>query len=179
MNLFSDILKGERIELRVLKPTFENINMIWDVYSHNREFVTRFDEDNLETKEQFLIGLNFASRPESKNKDWFIFLDDKLIGHINIWNYSKENKKCEIAYWLAEIETGKGYITEAMKLVEKELFNNDINRIELICDTQNIASRRVAERSGYALEGIKRKSCIYKNGRVADDCLYAKLREDL
>lgn len=178
MNLFADILRGDRIELRVLKPTFENVNTIWAVYEPNIEFINEFDSDDIDTKEKYLIFLNNVSKPESTNKDWFIFVDDKLVGHINIWAYSAENEKCVIAYWFAKSETGKGYIAEALKLLESELFNNGINRIELGCDAENIASRKVAERNNYILEGIRRKNHKDKDGNFSDAYFYAKLKDD-
>ena len=40
---------------------------------------------------------------------------------------------------------------------------------------ENIASRRVVEKNGFKLEGVREKS-IYKNGIVYDECIYGKLK---
>ena len=40
----------------------------------------------------------------------------------------------------------------------------------------NAASRRVLEKCGFALEGVKKRS-VYKNGEYSDSCMYALIKE--
>jgi [ribosomal protein S5]-alanine N-acetyltransferase len=52
-----------------------------------------------------------------------------------------------------------------------------IQRLELRGDADNEASRRVAERCGYTLEGILR-SVYFKEGRRSDMFIYSRLQDD-
>lgn len=54
----------------------------------------------------------------------------------------------------------------------------DLVRIGLLHSTHNTASCRVAERSGFALEGVTRSSYRYADGRLHDEHLHARLRTD-
>jgi RimJ/RimL family protein N-acetyltransferase len=47
-------------------------------------------------------------------------------------------------------------------------------RIEITADVRNQASRRVAEKSGFVLEGIRRQSRRDADGNLADSCMYAR-----
>ena len=46
-------------------------------------------------------------------------------------------------------------------------------RLEICCDARNAASRRVAEKSGFTLEGIHRSRRRDVSGELADSCMYA------
>lgn len=85
----------------------------------------------------------------------------------------------EIGYWLRTSASGHGYMTEAVSgITEFARDYLDANRIEIRCDTRNLASRGVAERSGYHLEAILRRNFLDPVGQLQDDCLYAKIRLD-
>lgn len=51
----------------------------------------------------------------------------------------------------------------------------DIIRITGLVYAQNVASRKVLEKNGFAREGIQ-KNAVYKNGQIYDLFLYAKLK---
>mgnify|MGYP001954899579 CR=1 FL=1 len=50
------------------------------------------------------------------------------------------------------------------------------NRIEILCDTRNSASRRFAERCGYPLEAIFINNFIDQGGNLGDECIYTEVR---
>jgi len=51
-----------------------------------------------------------------------IFLADEYVGNIGVHKISEENKSAEIGYWLSQKYCRQGYMTEAIKLLEEELF---------------------------------------------------------
>jgi RimJ/RimL family protein N-acetyltransferase len=53
----------------------------------------------------------------------------------------------------------------------------DLNRIQAETDTRNLASARVLEKLGFALEGTLRENCIV-DGEVSDSWLYGLIRRD-
>ena len=84
--------------------------------------------------------------------------------------------KFEIGYWIRTSAAGTGLATEAtLGLVEIASRDLGARRIEIACDTRNTASRRVAEKSGFALEGIRRNGRRDNAGELADSCMYARI----
>lgn len=55
---------------------------------------------------------------------------------------------------------------EAVKLLEKELFNKEINKIIIRTDVGNLKSTNVAKKLGYCFDGIMRQD-LY---RQREDC---------
>jgi [ribosomal protein S5]-alanine N-acetyltransferase len=82
-----------------------------------------------------------------------------------------------IGYWLGEPFWGMGIATAALKQITDSAFLNSVlERIEATVFEWNPASARVLEKAGYLLEARLRRS-IFKDGRLADSLLYARIRE--
>lgn len=81
-----------------------------------------------------------------------------MLGILVFFNISEKNKSGEIGYWISSEFTRKGYMTEAVGIIEKEVFDNfGINRISIKCDERNKASSGVAKKCGYKFEGKLRE----------------------
>jgi ribosomal-protein-serine acetyltransferase len=88
-----------------------------------------------------------------------IWEQDRLIGGLVCHYINRESSKSEIGYWLGAEFVGRGKVTRACRAVIAELFEREkMHRIEIQCAVDNRASRAVAERLGFRLEGIKRES---------------------
>jgi ribosomal-protein-alanine N-acetyltransferase len=69
-------------------------------------------------------------------------------------------------------------MTRAVRLLSRWVFDNlPIERIQITVQPENEASRAVAERAGYAFEGILR-SYIEIKDRPRDAAMYSLLRVD-
>ncbi len=80
-----------------------------------------------------------------------------------------------MGYSLDQEHNGKGYTTEAAKLVVKYAFETlNLHRIEAGVMPDNIASIRVLEKAGFHKEGIARKN-VKINGRLEDHQMLAIL----
>jgi RimJ/RimL family protein N-acetyltransferase len=108
---------------------------------------------------------------------WF-FIEKKdgnkigTISHRAVW------KTQEIGYALLPIERGKGYCSEAVKIMTDYLFlSRDIVRIQAHTEERNVASRKVLEKAGFKKEGTFRKE-YFVRGEWRDSCLYSILREE-
>ena len=65
-------------------------------------------------------------------------------------------KSAELGYWLAEDYWGRGVMTAAVKQLCAEVFSRwDIARIYAEPFARNTGSRRVLEKAGFTLEGIR------------------------
>jgi RimJ/RimL family protein N-acetyltransferase len=84
--------------------------------------------------------------------------------------------KFEIGYWIRSSREARGYATEACTAMAAfARLQLGAHRLEVTSDTRNAASRRVAEKSGFALEGVMRNRRRDTSGRLADACLYARV----
>ncbi len=80
----------------------------------------------------------------------------------------------ELGYWLRASAVGRGYATEAARLLVDLAFGPlGARRVELRCDARNGASRRVAERVGFVLEGRLRNAFLDPSGQPADELVFA------
>jgi [ribosomal protein S5]-alanine N-acetyltransferase len=83
-----------------------------------------------------------------------------------------------LGYWVGEPFQGRGYITEAVKLISRFAFTQlNLHRVEAACLPENIASRRVLEKAGFVREGYAR---LYLKiaGDWRDHLTFALLQED-
>ena len=85
----------------------------------------------------------------------------------------------ELSYHLwASTFAGRGWMTEAVQLLVDYLFaTKKQQRIQLVIVPDNAASRRVAEKCGFTLEGTVR-GAFFNAGRNQDVLLYSLLRTD-
>jgi RimJ/RimL family protein N-acetyltransferase len=84
-------------------------------------------------------------------------------------------KTIEIGYFIGERFWGRGIATEAVALLIEYIKNQfDVVRIYAEVFEHNKASMRVLEKSGFYLEGIRKKAVI-KNNVIMDDYVWVKL----
>lgn len=102
--------------------------------------------------------------------------DGALVGKGGLHTIDWGVPKLEIGYWVRTSCAGKGYATEAtLALVEFARDRLGAARLEITSDARNAASRRVAEKCGFELEGIRRSSRRDTSGALADSCMYARV----
>ena len=86
-------------------------------------------------------------------------------------------RKFEIGYWIDSRHSGKGYITEAVQgITDFAIKELNARRIEIRCDANNVKSRAIPERLGFALEGIlKNNGKAVNSDQLIDTCIFAKI----
>lgn len=108
---------------------------------------------------------------------YFIFDNsDKIVGSVGI-KIKDEGHTAEGCYWLNKTETGKGYVTKAIKLLEQAVFDAGYHRFEILCNVDNKASVRVPERLNYHLGGNWR-GVDYLFEQYHDVLVFSKLKTD-
>jgi RimJ/RimL family protein N-acetyltransferase len=74
---------------------------------------------------------------------------------------------------------GKGYGTEAQRLLVRYLFDHTTaNRIEADTEIDNVAEQRALEKAGFTREGVLR-GAGFRAGKWRDGVLYSVIRADL
>jgi RimJ/RimL family protein N-acetyltransferase/catechol 2,3-dioxygenase-like lactoylglutathione lyase family enzyme len=104
--------------------------------------------------------------------------DGRLLGGIGLSSISRLNASAEVGYWVAAAERGRGVATRATSLIVDWGFAElGLDRIGLLADVDNIASRRVARRLGFVEEGVLRSYLMTRRGR-RDTVMYGRLSTD-
>ena len=98
----------------------------------------------------------------------------ELIGSSGLHRIDWTVPRVEIGYWVVTRYAGNGYVTEAVRAIDRFAFKVlGVARAEILCDHRNERSRRVAERAGYPLEAVLRHQRRDVRGRLTDMCLFA------
>jgi RimJ/RimL family protein N-acetyltransferase len=85
-----------------------------------------------------------------------------------------------IGYWMTPRSRGKGITTSAVRTFSRWAFADypDLVRLSLHTLPANVASQRVAEKSGFTREGVLR-AWDYASGTPEDVVMFSLLRRDL
>ncbi|MEV5026536.1 GNAT family N-acetyltransferase [Paenibacillus sp. LPE1-1-1.1] len=98
----------------------------------------------------------------------------QLIGSSGLHRIDWQARKFEIGYWVRTAFGGNGYISEAVEAITQFAVHElDANRVEIRCDSRNVRSARIAERSGFTLEGILRKEKCDAAGSLRDTMIFS------
>jgi RimJ/RimL family protein N-acetyltransferase len=111
--------------------------------------------------------------------DFAVEVDGGVAGGIGVvLQTDVERVSAEIGFWLGESSWGRGVMTEAVSAFVPWAFERySLTRIYAHVFEFNVASARVLEKAGFTREARLRKAVI-KDGRVIDEYLYARVRED-
>jgi RimJ/RimL family protein N-acetyltransferase len=103
----------------------------------------------------------------------------EIAGHIEFYVPISYWDAFELSYLLYDERfAGRGYVTEAVQLLVDYLFGSKKqHRIQLVIVPENAASRRIAEKCGFVLEGMAR-GAFYTAGRNHDVVVYSLLATD-
>lgn len=101
----------------------------------------------------------------------------RLVGAVGLHRPAWATPKFEVGYWCRTSRAGQGFVTEGVEAIAGLAFRQlGAVRLEAITDEENLASRRVAERCGFELEGVLRHERRAPDGSLRNTCVYARLR---
>ena len=102
--------------------------------------------------------------------------DRRLLGSTGLQRV--RDRRAQIGYLVAAEARGRGVATRAVRLLAAWAFaEEDVARLDLLTQPENIASQRVAERAGFRREAVLR-SYIELNGRRHDAVVFSLLPTD-
>jgi [ribosomal protein S5]-alanine N-acetyltransferase len=167
------MLKSESIYIRPF--IMSDAAALLELQLANRDFFQRFSmerDDDFYTLEAQLERIpqyqELSQNDQSYNFGIFTY-EDTLIGTINLFHVMRDSlQSAFIGYFLDKNHNGKGYTTEAAKLIVDYGFNElNLHRIEAGVMPHNIGSIRVLEKAGFHKEGIAVKN-VKINGKWED-----------
>lgn len=110
----------------------------------------------------------FARRPDGS--------PGRLLGGTGLHRIDWTVRKFEIGYWIRPEAAGQGHVSECVRILTALAFDRlQARRVEIRCDSGNLKSRAVAERCGFALEGVLRRDAIGVDGGSRDTAIYARI----
>ncbi|MEI4829766.1 GNAT family protein [Bacillus sp. FJAT-53711] len=177
-------LKGSRILVKILEDN--DAEKLLDLELKNRDFFqtyTPLRESDFYTLEGQLDRIR--KNKEKKDLDElysfgiYIIGTEELIGNITLTEVLRGPlQSCYIGYYLDKNHNGKGYMTEAVRLVVSYAFNElKLHRLEAGVMPHNIGSIKVLEKSGFHKEGIAKKN-VKINGRWEDHQVLAIVNDN-
>jgi RimJ/RimL family protein N-acetyltransferase len=137
-----------------------------------------------EHAERFILEMAPSSWADGSGATFGTFerASGRLVGSIALMGITAEDSRdgrlAEIGFWTAKEMRGRGYTTEAVILLCRWAFTDlHVDRVEWYAEVGNMASRRVAEKAGFILEGTLRSRLVHE-GRRRDAWLAALLPDD-
>ena len=101
----------------------------------------------------------------------------ELLGSITLWIVKP--RVCELGYWCAREARGRGYAPRAVRLLARWAFEQlGAARVQLGTLPGNHASERVAEKLGFAREGVLR-AYVEQRGERSDVLMWSLLPDEL
>ncbi|TCO47596.1 RimJ/RimL family protein N-acetyltransferase [Kribbella antiqua] len=105
--------------------------------------------------------------------------DDQPLGQIGLRNISLAEGSAGVSYWVTPAARGRGIAARSVDALSAWAFGLiGFNRLNIQHSTANTASCRVAERTGYTLEGTLRQAIKHADG-WHDWHVHGRLRTDI
>jgi RimJ/RimL family protein N-acetyltransferase len=102
--------------------------------------------------------------------------NDGLLGSIS--RHGPFGHRATFGYWLAPEARGRGIATRALRLItDWTIATTDLIRLDLYTDLENDRSGAVAQRVGFAREGIRKAWDLDRDGRPIDVMSYVRVRD--
>ena len=170
----------EHLTIHLARPELaEPIFMVVDTErAYLREWFPWVDSTNKVEHTQSFIKESMAHNTSGTRLTTFIMQDDEIAGSIGVVKFNRDNRSCEIGYWLRQQLQGQGIMTKACACFITHLFKaRNLNRIEILIARDNTRSKGIPERLGFTLEGTLRQG-LFMYGKYFDLELYSLLREE-
>ncbi len=171
------MIKGKNIDLRIMNETdVELFCELSNDYSTIGEYYRYFLRTESETRKWILENNGIG---ENGGRFLITTKEDQIIGLISYGKGSMYMEGFELGYRIFKSEHyGKGYTTEAVKLISAFLFEtSNITRLQICMNMNHIASAKIAENAGYTFEGIDRE-VLYLRGELVSHKRYSMVRSE-
>lgn len=173
--------KTENFYLRLIQ--LNDTQDLLDFELRNRAFFTKTSPTRSETfftfdgKKRF-IESQIQAHKENLGHSFCMFNhQDELIGWVSLFEVLDvpNINSCFLGYRIDEAYQGKGYMSEAVKLICDYAFKTlKLHRIEAGVMVNNFGSQKVLEKNGFIQEGLNRKN-VQIDGVWEDHYIYGYL----
>ncbi|WP_211748471.1 GNAT family protein [Paenibacillus sp. Marseille-Q4541] len=175
------VLQSDKLVLKKVEE--EHVDELYEIYSNDVvfEYCGIIPKHNKETVKK-MIGHFERDYNKQVRVKWGIFAaykQEQLLGIIEVFDLNQKVNMATIGYFLAEAYWGKGYATEAVRLVLDFLFlRAGINRVQADVMPQNEVSKKVLMKNGFIKEGTLRQAALWSGKGVVDREVFGILKEE-
>jgi predicted acetyltransferase len=163
-------------DVSLIKPTSKLKEQYLSFYKEWKEsnedlipWVISRDPEDFEGMIDFLIkneeGINLPEGRVPDSTHWLVAEDDQIIGVVNIRHGLTEkllNSGGHIGYGIRPSERRKGYATQLLALALEKTLELGINKVLVVCDATNIASKKTIVNNG----GVQDKDYNEQDGNI-------------
>ena len=171
------MLTGQSVTLRQVREA--DVDALYDAHTNIRNRGAYFP---LGVMSQPAFRGEFAEHGFWQKTEGMLVIESpegQIVGHIEFFRPVSYWDAFELSHQLySDQYAGRGFVTEAVQLLVDYLFGaKKEHRIHLVIVAENGASRRIAEKCGFVLEGTVR-GAFFNDGRNQNVLLYSLLRTD-
>ncbi len=172
----TDDILLKQIEMSDAKDIFHTIDS-------QREYLGRwlpFVEHTLRIEDtKSVVSQMIKLGEESLDYVFVIHYESIFAGLAGFKCTDKSNRRTEIGYWLSDSFQKKGIMTLSVEALCRYAFKEmNLNRVQIKCATENIASSNIPKRLGFRHEGTERDGELLSGGKFTDIDVYSKLKNE-
>ncbi len=176
-------IESERLVIRCYNPTDALYlqKAVQESVEHLRPWMPWVKDEPEELKVKIeRLRLFRADFDLSKNFIYGVFdpYETELVGGTGLHPRVGSNA-FEIGYWIHVNHVNKGYATEISAALTKVAFEvENVNRVEIHCDPNNIKSAAIPKKLGYVYEATLRNRCENIEGELIDSMIWSMWKEE-
>ncbi len=139
--------------------------------------------EKTETPEVTADSIKMYNLLSTKNELHVLVIENddtkEMLGIVFLKNIDLRVKKCELAYFIDKDEERKGLTTRAVLHALDMAFNQlQLNKVYCRAAIDNVGSNRVAEKTGFELEGVLKQEFCMHDGSLVDLNYYGIFRKN-
>lgn len=171
------MFKTNRLQIRKFK-SLNDVKLFVTLYNDLKE---RSIHDHLEVTnlEEKISKFKNTGFDDDKNTHYIIY--DENNNFIGTIGYKRESDfELTLGYRILKHEYRQlGYMSEALESFVEYIFKykKDVQRLSLYIHSENVGSKKIAEKYGFSYEGSMREAYKYR-GKTVDFEIYSLLRKE-
>lgn len=168
-------LESDRLYLRPV--TYADASAFFEIVSDAQELSFIFPAVATKFESDYLLTHAFLKNPLGC---WVICLknQDQMIGFIKFENVTLSDGKSELGYFLRSDYRGKGYMTEAVRLVASRAMSQlGLESLYIVTHRENLASQAVAKATSFVFKKSFKGSDRYTH-KMREYCEYQITKGD-
>ena len=159
----------------------EDADELWALIQAERVHLDRWTPAAEATHEEVRATLERADRAWHTGFQFRFVLRraGRIVGMCGFVDVFADPGVGELGYWLARGASGFGLATESVRVLTHAAFTElGLQKAEVSTAMGNLPSRRLAERLGFTLEGVRRRCERIASGDLVDHAIYGMLVEE-
>ncbi len=169
-------------DLMLKAPRPQDAEMVFKIIDRQRKYLGQWlswvsRQFSVEDTRHF-IGQSLKFNQGGQQLVCFIWFQGNIVGSLSLVRIVKAHKKAEIGYWIDQNWQGLGIVSKCCRRMIAYSFEElSLNKLVIKVSSENEASKAVAKRLGFTLEGILRED-VWMNNKWQNKEIYGLLKKD-